>query len=256
MTLLEDFKKNQIVDLDIDYFLNRFKNKEFFSYSRFNDGELLCSIKNFKEIGLVKNCDGHQYFPNLGLELTNSLNNADNKKYFIQYLSAFINNPKYIEYTKILIKNNKLNGNYVSSDFLQTMLRYKPEKFKEFIDILKKNNIMIVGPNYLTKLNMIKPIDFVLVPTKNCYLEKDKILSEIKTKLKKNQIVLFSSSMTTNSFIDILYKDFGNTNFFIDAGSIWDIFFYKTNPEIKQRSVNYNKVDQLYEWYQDFFINN
>ena len=79
MILVENFKKNQIVDLEIDYFLNKIKNKEFFSYSRFNDGELICAIKNFTQIGSIQNCDKHVYFPELGKELVNSLNNSDNE---------------------------------------------------------------------------------------------------------------------------------------------------------------------------------
>jgi hypothetical protein len=256
MILVENFKKNQIVDLEIDYFLDRIKNKDFFSYSRFNDGELICAIKNFTEVGSTHNCDKHEYFPDLGLDLIQSLNNADNKNYFIQYLSAFINNSKYIEYTETLLKNNKLNGQYVSSDFLQIMLRYKPEEFKKFIDILNQNQIMIVGPEYLNKFKLLNITDFIQVPTKNCYLHKDRILHEIRNKLKENQIVLFSSSMATNSFINVLFAEYGNTNFFIDAGSIWDIFFYKTNPEIKQRSVNFDKITQFSNWYKDFFIDN
>lgn len=169
MTLVKNFKKNQIVDLEIDYFLDRIKNKDFFSYSRFNDGELICAIKNFTEIGSTQNCDRHKYFPELGVGLVNSLNNSDNEKYFIQYLSAFINNPKYIEYTEILINDNKLNGKYVFSDFLQTMLRYKPEKFKDLVNTLNQNNLMIVGPKYLKNIKFLNVTDFVEVPTENCY---------------------------------------------------------------------------------------
>ena len=136
------------------------------------------------------------------------------------------------------------------------MLRYKPEEFKKFIDILNQNQIMIVGPEYLNKFKLLNITDFIQVPTKNCYLHKDRILHEIRNKLKENQIVLFSSSMATNSFINVLFAEYGNTNFFIDAGSIWDIFFYKTNPEIKQRSVNFDKITQFSNWYKDFFIDN
>lgn len=254
MSLVDKFRQEQVFLLEIDYFLNRIKNKDFFSYSRFNDGELICAIKNFIEIGSTQNCDKHKYFPELGVELTNSLNNSNNENYFIQYLSGFINQEKYKKYTEILINDNKLNGKYVFSDFLQHSLRHHPETFKNLINILNQNNLMIVGPKYLKNIKFLNVNYFVEVPTENCYLKKDEIIKEIETFLKPGQIVLFSSSMATNVFIDILYKKYGNTNFLIDAGSVWDIFFYKSNPEIKQRTPNLTNLDDLYLNYPDLFI--
>lgn len=60
--------------------------------------------------------------------------------------------------------------------------------------------------------------------------------------------------MATNVFIDILYKKYGNTNFLIDAGSVWDIFFHKSNPKIKQRTPNLTNLNKLYKVYPDLFI--
>jgi hypothetical protein len=59
--------------------------------------------------------------------------------------------------------------------------------------------------------------------------------------------------MATNVFIDELYDDFGSNSFLIDVGSIWDIFFHKTNTEIKQRTPNLDKLDDFKEWYKEYF---
>lgn len=253
MSLVDKFRQEQVFFLEIDYFLNRIKNKDFFSYSRFNDGELICSIKNFTEITSTRNCDRHKYFPELGVGLVNSLNNSDNEKYFIQYLAGFINQEKFKDYTEILINKNNLNGNYVFNDFLQQSLRNYPEKFKDLVNTLNQNELMIVGPKYLENIKFLNVIDFVEVPTENCFLKKDEIIKEIDTLLKPGQIVLFSSSMATNVFIDILYKKYGNTNFLIDAGSVWDIFFYRSNPEIKQRTPNLELIERIKENYPNYF---
>jgi len=49
-----------------DDFINRILKDEHFKYSRFNDGELIAI--NGKSPNSA-NCDGHQYFPEMGSKL-------------------------------------------------------------------------------------------------------------------------------------------------------------------------------------------
>ena len=146
-----------------------------------------------------------------------------------------------------------MEGVYQYTEFIQLMFHKHPEKFKRFVDILNQYDIMIVGPEYLEKIKFIKFSSFVKVPTKNCYNSKDSILAEIRSKISTGTIVLFTSSMATNVFIDELYDDFGSNSFLIDVGSIWDIFFHNTNTEIKQRTPNLDKLDDFKEWYKEYF---
>lgn len=252
---IENFKNSKYVDYEIDFFMEKLLKKTHFSYSRFNDGELFCVIKYImkNEITSQNNCDGHSYFPEMGLELINSLNNSNCQNYFIQFLENWISIDKIQKYTNILIEKKYLNGTYQYSDFLQKTLRHNPEKFKKFIEILNQNDIMIVGPHYLKNINFLKFKTFIEVPIKNCYVNKHTILDNIKKNLNKNTVILFSSSMATNVFIDDLYKNNYLNISTIDAGSLWDIFFYKTNPEIKQRTPNLGRVETFKEYYKDFF---
>jgi len=253
--MIEDFKKNKYVDYDMDYFTNRIINKEYFSYSRFNDGELICGIKQLDgvEINSVKNCDNHDYFPKMGKELNESLNHSDGKKYFIQYLEEWIDDDNLKEYTKLLVENDLMNGVYQYSDFLQHSMRDDHNTFNKFVSTLNENNLIIVGPKYLSEIKFLKVKEFIEVPTLNCYEKKEEILSEIKKVLTKDNIVLFSSSMATNVFIDELFPHYGDDNFLIDIGSLWDIFFYETNPEIKQRTPNLGRVEKFKNWYTEYF---
>jgi hypothetical protein len=248
-------KQIAIKDYSSEFFINRIKNKEPFSYSRFNDGELLCTIKtiNNNEVRHDYNCDGHNYLPQMGEELMSSLKNSNCDNYFIQYLDTWLNDKKFIEYTELLYDKSILLGVYQYSDFLQFMLRNEPDTFIEFVNILNKNKFMVVGPNYLKKIKFLKYSYFVEVPLKNCYNDKKNILKTIKENINDNLIILFSSSMATNVFIDELHKEYGGKIFLIDVGSLWDIFFYKSNPEIKQRSPNLNKLDKFIGWYKEFF---
>ena len=248
-------KQIVIKDYNSEFFINRIKNKEPFSYSRFNDGELLCVIKTIdnNEVTHNYNCDGHNYLPKMGEELMLSLKNSDCTDYFIQYLEGWLNDGKFIKYTERLYNQSVLSGVYQYSDFLQFILRNEPKTFIEFINVLNDNKLMIVGPNYLKNIKFLNYSYFVEVPLKNCYNNKENILKTIKENINDNLIILFSSSMATNVFIDELHKEYGGKIFLIDVGSLWDIFFYESNSEIKQRSPNLGKLDKFIEWYKDFF---
>jgi|688.fasta_scaffold267276_2 hypothetical protein len=248
-------KEIKIVDREIDYFIERLSNKEYFSYSRFNDGELLCVVKEIDNSEKISNgnCDGHLYYPDLAKELMISLTRSNCEDYFVQYLGNWIRSKTFIDYTNMIQERISMEGVYQYTEFIQLMFHKHPEKFKRFVDILNQYDIMIVGPEYLEKIKFIKFSSFVKVPTKNCYNSKDSILTEIRSKISTGTIVLFSSSMATNVFIDELYDDFGSNSFLIDVGSIWDIFFHKTNTEIKQRTPNLDKLDDFKEWYKEYF---
>jgi hypothetical protein len=253
--IVENFIKNNFVDYDINYFTNRIINKNYFSYSRFNDGELFCVIKqvdNDLEKNLIKNCDSHEYIPTMGIELLSSLKNSDNEKYFIQYLESWILNEKGTKYSEILIKNNYLTGKYQYSDFLQKSLRNNPDEFKKFVEVLNQNKIIIVGPKYLSNIKFINYENFIEVPIVNCYNDKKNIVESIKNNLKDDTIVLFSSSMATNVFIDEIFK-YNDKCFLIDIGSLWDIFFHEKNPEIIQRKINLSKLETFKKYYKDYF---
>jgi hypothetical protein len=256
MSTYENFISEKTVDYDINHFIDKINNKKPFSYSRFNDGELLCVIKQLleNEVSSNNNCDGHIYFPKMGEELLVSLNNSDCENYYIQYMSGWLKSEKFFNYTKLLIDNNSLNGIYQYSDFLQITLRENPDLFRKFVNILNNNEIMIVGPEYLKNIKFLKYSSFVEIPSVNCYNKKDEIINEISKKINDRTIVLFSASMATNVIIDSLYKIYGQKNFLIDVGSLWDIFFYKSNSNIKQRSINYNKLDIFNKWYEEYFI--
>ena len=77
----------------------------------------------------------------------------------------------------------------------------------------------------LKKIN-IKYTDFITIPSVNCFLEKERIKSEMIKMVEKYDNVVFglSSSMATNVIVDELYDIIGDKCTMIDFGSIWDPF--------------------------------
>jgi len=243
-----------MINIESSYFLNRLENNEYFSYSRFNDGELICAIQSIITIDNKKeNCDRHMYFPSMGKELASTLNRSDCINYFIQYLDGYYTSSPYNNYSSILLSKNILTGIYQKTDFLQNILRNNPNEFRRFIQILNSKEILLVGPAYLSSISFIKYKNFIEIPLRNCYLEKNNILKMIEKINPINSVLLFSASMSTNVIIDELYEQYGRNNFMLDIGSLFDIFYIDINKQIRQRGPNLNRVDSLKKNYSHYF---
>lgn len=98
-------------------------------------------------------------------------------------------------------------------------------QLKVLVEALEKRNFIIVSNDNLKKID-IKYTDFVSIPSKNCFLDKDRIKNDMIKMTEKYDDVVFglSSSMATNVIVDELYDVIGDRCTMIDFGSIWDPF--------------------------------
>jgi hypothetical protein len=242
----------KFIDPGADFFIERIKKHEGFSYSRFNDGEMICAMKVLGYKFNDENCDQHKYFAMMGVELLHTLKKQNSKQYYIQLLCNYINNfnDKLIP----LLQSNFLQGRYIYTDWMQKILRYEPEKFRELIKAINMHHTIIVGPEYLKKLHFIHYDDFIEVPLINCYTNKNQIVEDIKQKLQEDSVVLISASMAANVIIDDLVSMVGHQHILLDTGSLFDIFFVDTEKNIVQRTPNLNRLESLRKYYPEFFI--
>lgn len=178
-------------------YLDLIAKKENFSFSRFGDGEFAAV---FQEPGM--NCDGHEYFSDMGEELKKILDTK--KDYFVglQPLADGLYGSK-IDFPQ----------EWVYADELHDLS--KDGNIRQLRKVLDLRNVVFVGSNeeIAKKLNA----RFVEVPKVNAWLEHERILKAIKP--KKDDVVLFSCGMLANWLIDKLHsKDYT----LIDAGSLFD----------------------------------
>jgi hypothetical protein len=233
----------------LDFFYNKIENNEHFKYSRFNDGELIAIIGNTPN---KSNCDGHQYFNEMSIELKNSLLNYKfTDDYFLESYKYWYDILPHIK--NILEELKRVNNDlfFIDDDFIRMEHETNPNNFIKLLNLLKSKKIVIIGPAYLKNLNKIISFDFIEVPLKNCYLEKNRIISDIinKNNNSENNIYLFSASMATNVIIDYFKDDKKNT--YIDWGSVWDTFFISPQFSfIRKRSTsNHDKFKVIYKDY-------
>lgn len=235
---------------DFSYFLNKIENNEHFRYSRFNDGELIAIIGQSPQ---GANCDGHQYFPEMGKELKEVLLNYKfNENYILESFDHWYNVLPYIRTVLHQLKVLNPELSFLHTDFIRILHEQEPEKFIELLKILKKKKLVIVGPSYLKKLDKYFDFRFIDVPIKNCYREKDRIIKEIRkiSDVEDDVFFLLSASMPANIIID---KFTDNRNTYLDWGSVWDTFFVSAEYGfIKKRSTSNTNV--IVQKYREFHV--
>lgn len=186
-------------------FCEKLKNKENFTLSRFGDGEWSAVIG-----AKGSNCDGHEYFPEMGKKLASILQ-SNPEYYCATHLKSSDRLRKEVE---AYIKENNINVNFVCSSDLFHMA-FVRKQMPEFFEAIKDRKILVVGPDHLRKFNS----NFIEVSKINCYLQTEKVIKEIKKHLASHLVVLFCASMAANVWIDQLYsKDYT----LIDLGSALD----------------------------------
>jgi hypothetical protein len=234
---------------EFDYFHNKIKNNEHFKYSRFNDGELIAISGNNPN---GSNCDGHKYFPDMSIELKNILLNYKySENYLLESFDHWYNTSLI---TKNVLDNLKqLNPEltFLHTDWIRISHEQESSKFFNLLDLLKTKNLVIIGADYLLNLKKFFNFTFIEIPLKNCYLQKNQVIDQIKrnNETLNNNYYLFSASMPTKIMIDTFKED--NENTYLDWGSVWDSFF--VSPQfsfIRKRSTSNKDIyKQIYKNY-------
>ena len=196
------------------YILKKLSGNEPFAFSRWGDGEweAVLGLKNESEA----NCDGHQYFPSLGQSLDTIL--VSNPPYFL--------GMQKLAYHRLLgreidayLKKNMIRREWLNADAFHDAS--SKGTINIFFDIIATKKLLLVGPGHLQKLDVF-PFQFCEVPAKNCWLQRDAILSEVRKLIASTdpEVILFCAGMTSNWFVHILQKEF--SGFIIDVGSLLD----------------------------------
>jgi hypothetical protein len=212
----------------LEDYVKLMESGEHFTVSKFGDGELQCM---FKSLGLHEihgqNADGHKYFNDLGLAIHNSFVNE--KGYFklcspewfspsrpntYDFLVRYFNEYEIdTEKIKLHVCNDEFSLYY---DAMNGRLRILTDQFE-------KMNFVWVSNIKKKQLN-IRYVDFIEVPEKNSWLEKDNIIEQMINVSEKYQDVIFGVSMGLPSLAiqDEVYGFIKNKSTMFNVGSIFD----------------------------------
>jgi len=177
-----------------------------FKFARYGDGEFLCMGG---KIG--NNCDGHEYFPELGSALNAAFYSDPNYLVGIQPLSvqgglyqrATLDRPgpKHICDADVL-HSASIDG-----------------KLNLFFEAIKSRHVIMVGPKHLSEFPCS---EFVEVPKLNCWLQYDRIANGIFRVTHPDSVVLLCAGMMSGVLID----NFRTSDItMIDCGSVFDPYY-------------------------------
>jgi hypothetical protein len=232
-----------------EYYFDKIKNNEHFKYSRYNDGELIAIIG---KTPYNANCDGHQYFPQMSIELKQALLNYKfSEEYVLESFDYWYNLLPHVKNILNELKAINPELTFLHTDFIRITHEQNPNNFFRLLNELKTKNLVIIGPQYLNELKKFFYFKYIEIPLKNCYLTKDDVITSIQNINvgSDNNYYLFSASMPTKIIIEAFKDD--NKNTYLDWGSVWDTFFVSSKYNfIRKRSTSAdNKFKEIYKEY-------
>jgi hypothetical protein len=218
-----------IKHLPVIYYSKLLDENKPYSFSRFGDGEWNAVLG---EKGA--NCDGHEYFPELGRELSLALSHP--KKYLYAMQPYALKSMRTV--IEAFLLKNAISVSWQNAEVFHDA--NKQGRLFPFVNSLRKKSVVMVGPAYLRVLSesLFPLYNFIEVPSVNCYTAKKEIMEAVrKVAAEKDGLVFaFSASMTTNVIIHQLYDELGAKHWLLDLGSLWDIY-----AGVKSRDVYYKR---------------
>ena len=235
-------------DTSIDEFLKVAMQDNFF-HGRFNDGEFNAIHTISDTMNSNKsNCDGHQYFYDLGVDIKkvlteySCLNNyiiSGGKNYFDTYKALF-------KSLYVINPNLKIQNGYFYYELIMS-----PKHFDEFNGFLSKKRVIIIGPKYMRDIKLFSNFDVIEIPLKNSYLSMDEVCNKI---IELNNIDIdinycFVAGMMSSVIIHKFSK-LDKKNSYFNIGSAWDYFFQSNKYDmIKHRGIYIKLVNEYNKHY-------
>jgi len=205
----------------ISFYTDKLRNNEHFSLGCYGDGEWLGILK--ERVGFTTTI-GTTFTPDLCDALAESLHyKSDN---FLFSSSEVLKNAKWTGIGEARIdgylKAHDLNIEFYEKDEWDRAM--KTGELEEFIEQIRKMNVVIVGNKYLRGLNFFNYNHFVEIGYPNCYTDGTFFSAcEEAIVYGKPAIYLISCGLSSALLVQKLHGKIPDS-WFIDCGSIWDIY--------------------------------
>jgi hypothetical protein len=184
-------------------------DKQPFAFSRWGDGEWHAVTAPSAR---KANCDGHKYFPEMGQALADVLKRRPSYILGFQHWPPRVRRP----WCEWLEKQGLTDLKWVEANIFHFAAQAGDWCFRAWPDVM-------LGPSHLR--NVFPSAQFITVPKKNCWLSTGRLMAELADLLdlrKEHTVVGYCGSMAANSWIDIMFHEFGDKHSHIDFGSVFD----------------------------------
>lgn len=187
----------------------KLRNGERFSFARYGDGEWNAI---YGKQGA--NCDGHEYFKDLGANLKYAVENQIGVNNVIMGLQ-----PLTIASDRI----NQIEKDFPNIDWVDADCIHNASidgKLELLFTAIWERDCTLVGPNHLKNIAEKNGFDFIEIPSINCWNEYERISNSISEQLDSgfDRVVLLCASMIS----EVIIHEFHDEATFIDLGSVLD----------------------------------
>lgn len=234
----------------INFFTEKIKNNENFSFVKLGDGEIDCMIGRNGT-----NCDNHNYSNELAEKLKESF--IELSKQGALFGDWFNSNPPRNQRD---VENINYYSNFINSNNLTIKLvrpfevlltgwgNLSNDNLLNFYKVVKetKRRKIYVGPKVMEGVNKMLNTDyFVEIPKTNAFDDRDRILSEIKNTLIDDSIIILTVGLMSPYISSEILKTNKNVTI-LDVGSGLDPVFIGSTRSGGQASpsdaINYYKT--------------
>jgi len=204
------------------YYLDRIRNGEVFSTSRFGDGEWNTVLR--PDVNR-KNCDGHRMYPAMAVELRAALRKQRGYIFGMQNFAMRLMGTGIREF---LAQRNLRDIVWHDADTLAMHRLGSQGKLFKLFNALKDANVLMVGPAHLRTLKkrgLVNFLKFIEVPEKNAYDTIGKTglaIRDAYSKLPKPLVISISCGMPAGVLVDRLFPTMGHDAFLLDMGAVYD----------------------------------
>lgn len=204
----------------------RIRTGQHFTFARYGDGEFYALLGRKKTEAILgrpssANCDGHEYFPDMGAELAAILRDRP------PYLLGLHLDEKLATVTHEFLSDAGYEpGSFIWSGVFHRALvnGQMPELFEALHSAATLGRIVFVGPPHLHHAVAENfPVTYTLsVSPLNCWIDTEVVMRMLGHIDLTGCVVLFCASMAANVWIHRLWRQYGDTATFIDLGSVLD----------------------------------
>jgi hypothetical protein len=195
---------------------------EHFAFARFGDGEFYALVGTNTE---GQNCDGHQYFEDLGIALAQTLLDCTfltKPGYYLGLHMSRRNGPESVDWLQehnITPDTYKFAQNAVFHD---AVVKKHNTDIADFYKACEGKNVLLIGPAHLKRQTKITLRRFIECPAKNSWKATDAVLSMANQAIRPGDVVLLCVGPPAPVWIGLLYSVFQDTVTLIDFGSTLD----------------------------------
>lgn len=236
----------KILELGIDYYVDRLKKGRYFCFPGYSDAEFFCmmGIRLGHSTGLGQILDGEH-----GKKLLDVMQRRQHDpRWLFAIPKCLWGLPQFSEgrIDTFLQRNNVDIHGYERDMVLDDLA--KNAGLYPLISQLKKMDTVVIGPRELTKgsLSFLNCRGYVEIPSPNLHKDTATLEYTSSMRLGKDKVILVSAGVSSPIIIDRMYEICPD-NFYIDCGSIWDTFA-GIGGQRQWRADLYKDKDAYYKW--------